>query len=47
MHLGPFSRYVIGRIDEQIETIDNGAWVARPVIAPDQEPIELAPALVA
>ncbi len=45
VHLGPFSRYVTGRIDEQIATIDAGSWVARPVIAADA--IDLVPALVA
>ncbi len=31
LHLGPFARYVIGRIDEQIAEIDSGRW-ARPAI---------------
>ena len=34
LHLGPFSRYVIRQIDEQIDAIDAGRWVEpRPLAA--------------
>ena len=28
MHFGPFSRYVVGRLEEQIASIDSGVWKA-------------------
>lgn len=31
VHLGPFSRYVVGEIDKQIEAVESGAW-RRPVL---------------
>src|SRR5437867_2137565 len=35
MHFGPFSRYVVGRLEEQIASIDAGAWKApTPVCLP-------------
>ncbi len=49
IHLGPFSRYVMGQIDGQIGTIDRGEWRPRPILSPDAVLPELAPptALVA
>ena len=32
VHLGPFSRYVIDQIDEQITAIDAGTWVQPPMV---------------
>jgi hypothetical protein len=26
LHFGPFARYVVGRLEEQIAAIDSGAW---------------------
>jgi len=34
LHLGPFSRYVISRIDAQIATIDAGLWEQPPLVLP-------------
>ena len=45
VHLGPFSRYVVGRIDDQIEAIDAGHWVQPPLVRPAVAPA--AAALVA
>jgi radical SAM superfamily enzyme YgiQ (UPF0313 family) len=33
VHLGPFSRFVVGRIDAQIEAIDMGRWVQPPLVS--------------
>jgi hypothetical protein len=33
VHLGPFSRFVVGRIDAQIEAIDMGRWVQPPLMS--------------
>ena len=42
VHLGPFSRFVIGRIDAQIATIDAGLWEQPPlVLPPAAEVVEL------
>lgn len=34
LHLGPFSRQVIGEIDREIENVDAGRWQAPPVLHP-------------
>ena len=33
VHLGPFSRFVIGRVDEQIAALDEGRWVQPPLVS--------------
>jgi radical SAM superfamily enzyme YgiQ (UPF0313 family) len=33
VHLGPFSRFVVGRIDAQIEAIDIGRWIQPPLVS--------------
>ena len=33
VHLGPFSRFVVGRIDAQIEAIDMGRWIQPPLVS--------------
>ena len=33
VHLGPFSRFVIGQIDKQIDEIENGTWSAPELVA--------------
>ncbi|SHL34708.1 B12-binding domain-containing radical SAM protein [Roseibium suaedae] len=33
VHLGPFSRYVVGQIDKQIEEIERGDWKAPALVA--------------
>ena len=39
VHLGPFSRFVIGRVDEQIAALDGGRWVQPALVsAPTVEP---------
>ena len=44
VHLGPFSRYVIGKIDGQIDAIDAGGWVQPQLV---QAPRDTATELVA
>ncbi len=36
LHLGPFSRYVMGEIDRQVDAIDNGDWVSPALVGVDQ-----------
>ena len=43
VHLGPFSRFVIGRVDDQIEAIDQGRWI-QPSLVP---PIAIEPKVAA
>ncbi len=33
VHLGPFSRFVVSRIDAQIEAIDTGRWIQPPLVS--------------
>ncbi len=33
VHLGPFSRFVVGRIDAQIGAIDAGRWIQPPLVS--------------
>ena len=42
VHLGPFSRYVVGKIDEQVTAIDTGNWTDRPVLVPEAAVAKLA-----
>jgi hypothetical protein len=39
LHVGPFSNYVIGRIDEQIRLIDEGLWTSPKIVAPPRAPV--------
>jgi radical SAM superfamily enzyme YgiQ (UPF0313 family) len=41
LHLGPFSRYVVGQIDAQIETLDRDEWVMPPLVQPVPKPAVL------
>jgi radical SAM superfamily enzyme YgiQ (UPF0313 family) len=44
LHVGPFARYVVGRIDTQIEELDADRWTAparRPVPARAPEPLSI------
>ncbi|MPZ56367.1 MAG: hypothetical protein GEU91_07665 [Rhizobiales bacterium] len=43
LHLGPFSRVVIGQIELQIAALDRGDWTA-PTLAPPAEPMSARPA---
>ena len=46
-HIGPFSRYVIDKVDQQIAEIDAGRWQTPAVIAPSAPPVEeRAPVMV-
>ena len=36
VHLGPFSRFVIGRVDEQIAALDDGRWVQPALVSPPE-----------
>lgn len=38
-HVGPFSRYVMDKVEQQIEMIDAGQWKDPAVIAPPAQPI--------
>jgi hypothetical protein len=37
VHLGPFSRFVIDKIDGQIQTLDDGMWAAPALVAPPED----------
>ena len=37
-HIGPFSRYVIDKVDQQIAAMDAGQWTAPAIIAPPVPP---------
>ena len=42
VHFGPFARYVVGRIDEEIAKVDSGVWVQPPLVAAaEPAPVEL------
>ena len=42
VHLGPFSRYVVGELDKQIEALETGQWVQRPLVpVPEPDPAAL------
>ena len=36
VHLGPFSRFVIDKIDGQIRALDDGAWTTPALVAPPE-----------
>ena len=36
VHLGPFSRFVIDKIDRQIQALDNGTWTTPALVAPPE-----------
>jgi radical SAM superfamily enzyme YgiQ (UPF0313 family) len=36
VHLGPFSRFVIDKIDRQIQALDDGAWTTPAVVVPPE-----------
>jgi radical SAM superfamily enzyme YgiQ (UPF0313 family) len=37
IHLGPFSRFVIGKIDDQIQAVDDGTWTAPALVVPPED----------
>jgi Domain of unknown function (DUF4070) len=37
VHLGPFSRYVIDKIDEQIRELDDNVWTMPALVAPPED----------
>ncbi|MFT9257454.1 MAG: DUF4070 domain-containing protein [Acetobacter sp.] len=43
LHLGPFARQVVGEIDREISTVEQGCWHAPPVLQQPAEPV-LVPA---
>ena len=42
VHLGPFSRYVSGELDKQIDAMDGGTWIDRPLMPRPEDAVAAA-----